>query len=394
MAITGSARPDDSSPLWSGLVHPLLLLAVFPPLSAQVSVEARRFIEVSPTRFGVERIRDIDILPDSTVAIIGTGRDIVTMFDRDGSRLGAVGRGSFSQFSGIPGSGTHQNSIWVRIPGMSDIHHFDSRGRPVGTESHGVSLLLADGDPAPVVQPGGMMGPIVQGWPSDGVWIMTVFVPVGSPVPAEWQRPDGATRAMVAVLSNGVIRNLIRWEEGASECRFRGALLPYCLRSVHINSDDGSRFGQVRLMPETESDSLQFLVKAVSAKGDVLYDRTFSVLGSALERAKLDSALGRITSSTRLGLSVTTADSLLTAYTPRMYPVVEGGFFSTDGALWLRTGGVSDREQYLVVSGNGDLQSIVTLPVGVRGMAAYGSMVWGVTAAGYGGEGSLTGHRF
>src|SRR5688572_28019638 len=114
MASAGFTRLGGLSPFWLGCVHLLFLLSVAPPLSAQVSVEARRFIEVSPTRFGVERIRDIDILPDSTVAIIGTGRDIVTMFDRDGSRLGAVGRGSFSQFSGIPGSGTHQNSIWVR----------------------------------------------------------------------------------------------------------------------------------------------------------------------------------------------------------------------------------------------------------------------------------------
>ncbi len=65
-------------------------------------------------------------------------------------------------------------------------------------------------------------------------------------------------------------------------------------------------------------------------------------------------------------------------YTPRFRPLVEDGFVSVSGKLWLRRGDGSGTDQYLIVGDRGRVEATVSVPSRIRLSAADEANVWGV----------------
>jgi hypothetical protein len=283
----------------------------------------------------------------------------VFRFDSAGRLVGRVGRTG-------PGPGEYRiparigrlgDSLWVWDPGQHRMLFY----RPDGSPHRTVTLASSAGGNGAVLADGSIV--VIPTWSS-----MRGFPDAPPTLPVLRFGPDGAFRDTLFPLEVELGQMKMDMRDGS----FRISTQPFGDLPLLMNAAGGSGFVRV---DRPTTGAATFTVRRLDTNGRATWTRTIPYVAAAVDRALIDSVVGRFTRSPAPGIPGVEEPVVRAAIKvpPRMVPVLAVSV-APDGTIWLqRPVPVGSPARYTVLDTGGTPRHEVILPAGGR-LAGFGAM--------------------
>jgi hypothetical protein len=354
-------------------------VCLFPGEASQAqSVVKRAAIlhEIPASTLGQTSLTRVIAEPGGTAVVVGHGRTPVIRVDSRGGVRNTFRSVELGEGPGFLRAGRYGSFIWIQRSTGTEVTLLGDDLSIQGRIPLGRSLILSNGDPAPVGGPGTMGGAVLQGFSPQGHPVFSALLSRGLVVPPGWGGRPRSWDLLLQVDTFGIVQNVVAWGIPAGVCRIEGMLLPFCQTPVQAQGLDHGRFAEVDAAL-SGPDSGYVSVVLLSTSGDTLARRRFSFVGEHLSLAQQDSVRSRLLELPGVSRSPARLGFVRDSFVPTTHPPVRGAFFDAEGQLWVQLHMSGQYQEYAVLASDGTDRGRVQVPRGVRVQSAGGEILWG-----------------